>query len=73
MNVGDCAGEFGNPSGHAMHAAHFTFTVFRFYREKHSDIVSRHPWLSPLGRTLCFAFMILMGIDRFYLGRHTVD
>ena len=72
-NHGDCAGEFGNPSGHVLTNTFVCYAHLMLYREVCADFLQRHKWFSRCLDITVPLFCILMGFNRLYLGRHTVD
>ena len=73
INRGDCAAEFGNPSGHALLASQFILTTVLFIREDRWQILVNNKILRYFFYSLTVAFFLGVCSCRLYLGRHTVD
>ena len=72
-NYGDCASEFGNPSGHMLATTQFFITLNLFYKDKIPTLFKENKWLPILLKGSCFIIVFLMGFSRWYLGRHSID
>ena len=72
-NYGDCASEFGNPSGHMLATTQFFITLILFYKDKNPTLFKENQWVSMLLKGTCFIIVLLMGFSRWYLGRHSID
>lgn len=66
-----CSQEFGHPSGHSLFAAGFTLIIFLdFYHSSETQKPQRSYYLALAS---CFTISLLMGIDRLYVGVHSLD
>mmetsp|Transcript_33348 Transcript_33348/g.44865 ORF Transcript_33348/g.44865 Transcript_33348/m.44865 type:complete len:142 (+) Transcript_33348:286-711(+) len=73
VNAGDCAGEFGNPSGHSLTAAQFCLTMYLFYKDKNRRFLLQNKWIDDIIKCSIFLYICAVSFCRFYLGRHSVD
>jgi membrane-associated phospholipid phosphatase len=70
---GNCAGEFGNPSAHALMAAAFIPSFILLMRDKKLGLFERNQWLFKLMVSVLIGMMLGICFCRFYLARHSVD
>ena len=71
INVGDCAGEFGNPSGHSLLVSQFLLTFWWLYRKRLTGYFS--PKYIMFTDLLVVMQIFTMCLCRLYLGRHSLD
>lgn len=73
-NQGICAGEFGNPSGHALLSSNFCITVLLFYSERFQSKLSQSCGLRKFFfHSTIYLFVSGVCLCRLYLGRHSID
>lgn len=73
MNVGSCAGEFGNPSGHSLLSCQFIPTMILFCKQSYPNFFKERKFLAIFMQFVAGIFLVLICFGRFYLGRHSVD
>lgn len=73
INVGSCAGEFGNPSGHSLLSSQFIFTFILFCKEQYPNFFQTQKCLAFILQALGVMSLFVITFGRFYLGRHSVD
>lgn len=72
INSGICAGEFGNPSGHALLTAQFLINLNLLYRERLSEKLPKKELIYLIDGFIWFQILAVC-LCRLYLGRHSVD
>jgi len=73
MNVGSCAGEFGNPSGHSLLSCQFIPTMILFCKQSYPNFFIERRFVAIFMQFVAGIFLVLICFGRFYLGRHSVD
>ena len=69
----DAAGEFGNPSGHALMATQFFLSLYLFYTERKEKLWKSSFYLRCFIRFICAFFVLSISFSRVYAGRHSFD
>ncbi len=68
-----CSGEFGNPSGHALHSSQVAMTYLFYYKNEASGWFKANPVKGFLAHVLVFVYILGVCVCRIYLGRHSFD
>jgi len=68
-----CAGEFGNPSGHALLGFEYPLTFYFYFRTQNADWFRRNPIKHVIIVVVMCLYIAGVCACRIYLGRHALD
>ena len=73
INAGTCAGEFGNPSGHALITSQYFTSGLLFCLTEYKSFFESNRVLKNSLKVFCVIFTLGVLLCRIYLGRHSID